>query len=184
MFTHRLLGLALVAGLALVPAACGSADEAPAPPATEVPAPEEAAPATDAPGSIVDVAAAAGTFETLIAAASAAGLAETLDTGGPFTVFAPTDEAFAALPEGTLEGLLADPDALAQILLYHVLAGEVRAAQVVELSEAETLQGETVSIMAHDGMVMINNATVIAADVEASNGVIHVIDTVLLPGGN
>jgi len=182
MTMNQLSRLALVAALFMFPAACGTADDAP--PATDPPEAEEVAPAPDEPGSIVAVAAAAGNFETLIAAASAAGLAETLDTGGPFTVFAPTDEAFAALPEGTLEGLLADPEALSQILLYHVVAGEVRAAQVVDMESAETLQGGQLSIMVHDDMVMVNNATVIATDIEASNGVIHVIDTVLIPGGN
>lgn len=195
MSTKRFLGLALVAGLAMAPAACGTADEAPSPEgeasytadqpmAGDMAMPETAPPEAADTGSIVDVAAAAGTFETLLAAAAAAGLVETLDGEGPFTVFAPTDEAFAALPEGTVESLLADPDALAEILLYHVVAGEVRAAQVVEMDEAETVQGETLEIMAHNGTVMVNNATVVAADVEASNGVIHVIDTVLLPGGN
>ncbi len=194
MFSKRTLGLALVAGLALAPAACGTADEAPepgmeAPSTAETPpaaTPETAPPEMTAaePGTIVDVAAEAGTFETLLAAASAAGLVETLDGEGPYTIFAPTDDAFAALPEGTIEALLADPDALREILLYHVVAGEVTAEQVVALDEAETVQGESVTIMAHDGMVMVNDATVIATDIEASNGIIHVIDTVLLPNGS
>lgn len=131
---------------------------------------------------IVDVAAEAGSFSTLLAAAEAAGLVETLRGEGPFTVFAPTDAAFAALPEGTVEGLLEDPEALREILLFHVVAGEVTSSQVVNLSEAETVQGGMLSISVMDGTVMINDARVVTADVEASNGVIHVIDSVLLPG--
>ncbi|TVP42102.1 MAG: fasciclin domain-containing protein [Gemmatimonadales bacterium] len=136
------------------------------------------------PGSIVDVAAQAGSFETLLAAAAAAGLVETLDTGGPFTLFAPTDEAFAALPAGTLESLLADPDALRDILLYHVVSGRVTASDVAALNQATSLQGGSLQIMVHNGSVMVNDATVTATDIEASNGIIHVIDTVLIPGGN
>jgi uncharacterized surface protein with fasciclin (FAS1) repeats len=183
MFAKRFLGLTLAAALAVVPAACGGADEAAdtdmeAPSTTEMPAAAEMQ-----PGTIVEVAAAAGTFETLLAAAAAAGLVETLESEGPFTVLAPTDEAFAKLPEGTVEGLLADPEALAQILLYHVIPGEFRAAEAIQLTEAGTAQGGTVSIMVQDGIVMINDATVTATDIEASNGVIHVIDTVLIPAG-
>ena len=132
-------------------------------------------------GTIVDVAAEAGTFTTLLAAAEAAGLVDTLNSEGPFTVFAPTDDAFAALPEGTVEGLLADPDALRAILLYHVVAGDVRAADVVNLTSATTVNGADVSIEVVDGQVLVGGATVVAADVEASNGVIHVIDAVLIP---
>jgi len=186
MFPKRFLGLSLLAALAIVPAACGGTDEAPsadtqAPSAAEMPAVAEMRPAAE-PGNIVEVAAAAGTFETLLAAAAAAGLVETLSSDGPFTVLAPTDDAFAKLPAGTVEGLLADPDALAQILLYHVIPGEFRAADVVQLSEAATAEGSTVSIMVREGAVMINDANVIATDIEASNGVVHVIDTVLIPG--
>ncbi len=130
---------------------------------------------------IVEVAAAAGTFTTLLAAAEAAGLVDVLKSEGPFTVFAPTDEAFAALPEGTVASLLANPEALRAILLYHVVPGKVMAAQVVGLNEATTAQGATVSISTYGETVRINDATVIAADIEASNGVIHVIDTVILP---
>ena len=106
---------------------------------------------------------------------------ETLQSDGPFTVFAPTDEAFAKLPEGTVEALLADPDQLRAILLYHVVPGKVMAADVVKLSEAKTLNGQSVAITVDHGTVMVNSATVTQTDVEASNGVIHVIDTVLLP---
>ena len=134
-------------------------------------------------GNIVEVASDAGSFETLLTAATAAGLAETLSGEGPFTVFAPTDEAFAALPEGALDDLLADPEALKNVLLYHVVQGsEVKAADVVELTEAEMANGGTVSITVTDGKVMLNDSvTVTSTDIAASNGVIHVIDTVLLP---
>ncbi len=121
-----------------------------------------------------------GGFKTLTAAIEAAGLQETLTEKGPFTVFAPTDEAFAKLPEGTVDLLLADPEALKQVLLYHVTEGTVLAEDVVKLKDAKTLNGQKVAIRAEDG-VMINNAHVIKTDIMAGNGVIHVIDTVLLP---
>ncbi|MGD8320884.1 MAG: fasciclin domain-containing protein [Gemmatimonadota bacterium] len=130
---------------------------------------------------LVQTAQKAGSFETLLAALDATGLTETLKGAGPFTVFAPTDEAFAALPAGTLEALLADPATLASILTYHVVAGEVTAQQVVGLDSAETVNGAAVSISVENGMVMIDDATVVAADVFATNGVIHVIDKVILP---
>jgi len=130
--------------------------------------------------NIVEVASEAGTFETLLAAATAAGLVDTLTGEGPFTVFAPTDDAFAKLPEGTVEALLADTDKLRDILLYHVVAGKVMAADVIELESATTVFGQDVTIDTEDG-VKIDGASVIAADIEASNGVIHVIDTVILP---
>ncbi|CAN5762664.1 fasciclin domain-containing protein [soil metagenome] len=133
---------------------------------------------------IVEVATEAGTFTTLLAAAEAAGLVDVLRSEGPFTVFAPTDEAFAKLPEGTVESLLANPDALRAILLYHVVPGKVMAAQVVGMSEATTAQGASVSISTYGESVRINDATVVAADIEASNGVIHVIDTLILPPSN
>jgi uncharacterized surface protein with fasciclin (FAS1) repeats len=121
-----------------------------------------------------------GGFKTLTAAIEAAGLQEALSEKGPFTVFAPTDEAFAKLPEGTVEALLADPEALKQVLLYHVTEGTVLAEDVVKLKKAETLNGQKVAINAKDG-VKINDATVIKTDIMAENGVIHVIDTVLIP---
>jgi uncharacterized surface protein with fasciclin (FAS1) repeats len=133
---------------------------------------------------IVDVATEAGTFSTLLAAAEAAGLVDVLRSAGPFTVFAPTDEAFAALPEGTVESLLQNPDALRDILLYHVVSGKVMAADVIKLDRAETAQGGWVSISTYGGTVRINDARVVTADVEASNGVIHVIDAVILPTAN
>lgn len=129
---------------------------------------------------IVDIAAGAGTFNTLVAAVQAAGLEDTLRGEGPFTVFAPTDEAFDALPEGTVEGLLADPEALAAILTYHVVPGAVMSTDLSDGMEAETVNGQTVTITLGDA-VMVNDATVVTADIEASNGVIHVIDSVLLP---
>ena len=119
-------------------------------------------------------------FKTLTAAVEAAGLQETLTDGGPFTVFAPTDEAFAKLPEGTVESLLANPDKLKKVLLYHVVSGIVMAADVVKLESAETLNGTKVAINAKDG-VKVNDANVIKTDIGASNGVVHVIDTVLIP---
>jgi uncharacterized surface protein with fasciclin (FAS1) repeats len=133
--------------------------------------------------TIVDIAVDDGRFTTLVAALDAAGLVEALQGEGPFTVFAPTDDAFAALPAGTLDSLLADTDALTKVLLYHVVDGKVMAAQVIELEgqEVETLSGDNVMVIIMDGTVKINDAQVIIADIEASNGVIHVIDAVLVP---
>ena len=129
---------------------------------------------------IVDTAAAAGNFTTLLAAAEAAGLVDTLKSEGPFTVFAPTDEAFAALPEGTVEGLLADTDALTKVLTYHVVAGKVMSTDLSNNMMAGTVNGAEITIMTEGG-VMVNDANVVAADIEATNGVIHVIDAVILP---
>lgn len=140
--------------------------------------------ASNSDKDIVDTAIAAGNFETLVAAVQAAGLVETLKGDGPFTVFAPTDEAFAKLPAGTVEALLQDKEKLTAILTYHVVAGKVMAADVVNLDSATTVNGESVSIHVMDGTVMIDNATVVATDIETTNGVIHVIDTVILPSGN
>lgn len=148
-----------------------------------VPSDAAAAPRQDHPGDIVETAVAAGSFTTLAAALEAAGLVETLQGDGPFTVFAPTDDAFAALPDGTVESLLEpeNRDALVAILTYHVVAGRVTSDQVVQLDEATTVNGAPVQIAVEDGTVRINQATVTAVDVAASNGVIHVIDQVLLP---
>ena len=131
---------------------------------------------------IVDTAVKAGSFKTLAAALKAAGLVDTLKGKGPFTVFAPTDEAFEKLPPGTVETLLKpeNKDKLVAILTYHVVPGNVKAADVVKLKSAKTVQGQNVTIDATDG-VKINNAKVVKADIECGNGVIHVIDTVLLP---
>ena len=130
--------------------------------------------------SIAEIAVAGG-FNTLVAALDAASLVETLSGEGTFTVFAPTDEAFAALPEGMLDELLADTETLSQILLYHVVGDVVMAEQVVTLDEAETLQGSKVAIEVIDGKVFLNESQVTSTDIEASNGVIHVIDAVLVP---
>ncbi len=129
---------------------------------------------------IVDTAVGAGQFNTLVAAVKAAGLVDTLKGPGPFTVFAPTDEAFAKLPAGTVDGLLKDPEKLRAILTYHVVAGKVMAADV-KTGEAKTVQGQSVALKAEGGKVTVNGANVVTADVAASNGVIHVIDTVILP---
>lgn len=131
--------------------------------------------------NIVETAVNAGSFSTLVAAVQAAGLAETLQGEGPFTVFAPTDDAFAALPEGTVEALLNDKEKLAAILTYHVVAGKVMAKEVVGLDKAETVNGQSVMIETNDDTVMINDAKVIKTDIVCSNGVIHVIDKVILP---
>lgn len=161
--------LAIVAALTL--SACGSDSETASETTTE----------TTAPGTIVDVAVGAGNFTTLVAAVTAADLVETLSGEGPFTVFAPTDEAFAALPAGVLDALLLPENkaTLAKILTYHVVSGMVMAADVTD-SDVATVEGQTVKLSTMGG-VMVNNATVISADVMASNGVIHAIDAVILP---
>lgn len=130
---------------------------------------------------IVDTAVAAGNFTTLVAAVKAAGLVETLKSTGPFTVFAPTDQAFAKLPAGTVDALLKDPAKLKGILLYHVVSGKVMAESVVKMNSAKTVQGGTVKIQAMGGKVMLDNAQVVKTDIATDNGVIHVIDTVILP---
>jgi uncharacterized surface protein with fasciclin (FAS1) repeats len=135
------------------------------------------------PADIVDTAVAAGGFNTLATALKAAGLVETLKGPGPFTVFAPTDEAFAKLPAGTLESLLKPENKakLAGILTYHVVPGKVMAADVVKLTGAKTVNGQSVKIAVKDGKVTVDGANVVKTDVAASNGVIHVIDAVILP---
>ena len=139
-----------------------------------------------AEADIVDTAVANGSFTTLATALQAAGLVDTLKGEGPFTVFAPTDEAFAKLPDGTVATLLepANKDKLAAILTYHVVPGEVTAAQVAGMTEAQTVNGTMLKIDASGGKVIVNDATVTTADVMATNGVIHVVDTVLLPPSN
>ena len=134
---------------------------------------------------VVDTAIAAGSFKTLAKALDAAGLVTTLKGGGPFTVFAPTDEAFAKLPDGTLETLLKpeNKEKLRRILTYHVVAGKVMASDVVKLQSARAVSGDTITVKVEDGVVHVENATVTSADVLASNGVIHVIDSVILPKG-
>lgn len=141
------------------------------------------APVAAAPKDIVDTAVAAGSFNTLVAAVKAAGLVDTLKSKGPFTVFAPTDEAFAKLPAGTVESLLKPENKakLIAILTYHVVPGSVMAADVVKLSGAKTVQGQQVDIKVADGKVTVDGANVVKTDIETSNGVIHVIDSVILP---
>jgi uncharacterized surface protein with fasciclin (FAS1) repeats len=195
--------LLLVSGLAvvgLVASACGDDDGNAAPTTTQATAPATVAPATEAPSTmpapattdadIVDTANTAGEFTTLVAAVKAAGLEDTLRGEGPFTVFAPTDDAFAALPAGTIESLLEDPAGdLTDILTYHVVPGEVTAADVVGLDgeAVTTVNGAAITIgVADDGSVTLtdaagNDVAVVATDIQASNGVIHVIDSVLLP---
>ena len=179
----KLSVLAVVLAVMVMVSACVPATPAPSAPQpqpTAVPAEPTQAPEPMAK-DIVDTAVANGSFTTLVAAAQAAGLVDTLKGAGPFTVFAPTDEAFKKLPAGTVEALLKDPAALKDILLYHVVAGKVMAADAAKLDSADTVLGKPIAIKVVDGKVMINDATVAAADVAASNGVIHVIDTVLLP---
>lgn len=132
---------------------------------------------------VIDVAVENGSFNTLVTAVKAAGLVDTLKGEGPFTIFAPTDEAFAKLPGGTVETLLKpeNKDKLVSVLTYHVISGKVMAADVIKMASAKTIQGQMVKITLDGDSVMVNNANVIAADVKASNGVIHVIDNVLLP---
>jgi len=132
---------------------------------------------------IVDTAVAAGSFKTLVAAVGAAGLVETLKGAGPFTVFAPTDDAFAKLPKGTVESLILPENKtkLVEILTHHVVAGKVMAADVVKLTTASTVAGKSVAIAVKEGKVKIDDATVVTADVLCTNGVIHIVDSVILP---
>jgi uncharacterized surface protein with fasciclin (FAS1) repeats len=140
----------------------------------------ENAAAADADGDIIAVATGAGNFTTLVKAIRAAGLVETLQGPGPFTVFAPTDEAFAKLPDGTLEALLADKEKLVAVLTYHVAPGKLEAAELVKVSEVKMVQGQALKVGTADG-VTVDNASVVKTDIAASNGVIHVIDTVVIP---
>ncbi len=186
----------LVPALAIAIAACSSAASPSAVPtaaSTPSPAAATAAAPSIAPSAsaaamakdIVQTATEAGSFKTLLTAAKAAGLVETLQGKGPFTVFAPTDAAFAALPAGTLDGLLKDPAALKKILLYHVVSGAVTADKVVGLTSANSVEGSPIAISVKDGTVYLNDtAKVVTPDVMASNGVIHVIDQVILPPAN
>jgi len=183
----------LLPALAIAIAACsGAASPSPSTTAAPVPsaAPTSAASPSAAPSAsaaamskdIVETASEAGSFATLLTAATAAGLVETLQGEGPYTVFAPTDEAFAALPAGTLDGLLADKEALKKVLLYHVVSGAVTSDQVVGLTSADSVEGSPIAVAVKDGVVYLNDsAKVVTPDVMASNGVIHVIDQVLLP---
>ena len=176
----------LLPALAIAIAACSAA-------ASPSVAPTTAASPTTAPSAsaaamakdIVQTATEADSFKTLLTAVKAAGLVETLQGKGPFTVFAPTDAAFAALPAGTLDGLLKDPAALKKVLLYHVVSGAVTADKVVGLTSATSVEGSPIAIAVKDGTVYLNDtAKVVTPDVMASNGVIHVIDKVILPPAN
>ncbi len=186
--SKKFAGLAAALMILPVAVACGnqSADVAtdPAPDATaEVPETEVTTTDPAATGeTIVDVAAENGSFNTLVAAVQAAGLAETLSSEGPYTVFAPTDDAFAALPAGTVDKLLLpeNQEVLAQILSYHVVSGEVPSSDV-ETGTVATVEGSDLDVVADESGVTVNDATVIQPDVIASNGVIHAIDSVLLP---
>jgi len=131
--------------------------------------------------NIVETAVGAGLFSTLVTAVKAAGLVETLSGPGPFTVFAPTDEAFAKLPAGTVEKLLQDKAKLASILTYHVVSGKYMAADVLKMSSLKSVQGQNITISLKDGAPMVDNAKIVKTDIVCSNGVIHVIDTVILP---
>ncbi len=186
----------LVPALAIAIAACSSAaspSAAPTTAPTATPASTAATSPSIAPSAsaaamakdIVETATEAGSFKTLLTAVQAAGLVETLQGKGPFTVFAPTDAAFAALPAGTLDGLLKDPAALKKVLLYHVVSGSVTADKVVGLTSATSVEGSPVAISVKDGTVYLNDsAKVVTPDLMASNGVIHVIDKVILPPSN
>jgi len=177
----RTILLSLAAVAIAVSACSAAATPAPATPAPATPAPSMAPAMKD----IVDTAAGAGTFTTLLKAATAAGLVDTLKGAGPFTVFAPTDAAFAKLPAGTLDGLLKDPAALKKILLYHVVSGKVMADKVVGMTSADSVAGPAIKISVKDGTVYLNDtAKVVTPDIETSNGVIHVIDQVILPPAN
>jgi len=136
---------------------------------------------TASAADIVDTAVGAGSFNTLVAAVKAAGLVDTLKGAGPFTVFAPTDEAFAKLPAGTVDGLLKDPEKLKKILLYHVVSGKVMAADVVKLKSAGTVEGSSAKISVKGGKVMVDGANVVKTDIVCDNGLIHVIDSVIMP---
>jgi transforming growth factor-beta-induced protein len=175
-----LLFVAVFVLAACAPAATPEPTTIPEPTAMPEPTAE---PEPETPGTIVDIAIADERFSTLVTAVVAADLVETLSSEGPFTVFAPTNDAFAALPEGTVESLLLpeNKQLLTDILLYHVVSGKVMAADVVELESATTALGADISIKVEMGNVFINDAQVIITDIEASNGVIHVIDTVILP---
>lgn len=162
--------------------ACNSSETKPAEATAETVTEETTAPA-EAPKDVVDVAISSPDHTTLVSAVTAAGLVETLKGAGPFTIFAPSNAAFAALPAGTVEGLLKpeSKSALTNILTYHVVSGAVKAADLTDGQKVKTLQGEELTVSIKDGKVMINGANVMAADLTGTNGVIHVIDAVLMP---
>lgn len=158
-FSTLVLALAVAFGVAVMPASAN----------------------INADKDIVDTAVAAGSFNTLVTAVKEAGLVETLKGSGPFTVFAPTDEAFAKIPKDKLTALLKDKEALKKVLLYHVVAGKVMAKDVVKMKSAKTVQGTSAKVTVKGDKVMIDNANVVKTDIACSNGVIHVIDSVIMP---
>lgn len=172
-----------ILGVALFAMNSGSTETEPTPTPTQpVEVVEEPAVEMEEQNTIVDIAVGSDDFTTLVTAVTEAGLVETLSGEGPFTVFAPTDEAFAKVPAETLQALLADKEELTKVLTYHVVPGKVMAADVVELTSATTVQGQDITIeVTPEGKVMVNDAEVVITDIEASNGVIHVIDSVILP---
>ena len=174
---------------AVLVAACSSDGDDDSASTTEAPAETSTTAAPDtttaaADQNIVETAVAAGDFTTLVTAVEAADLAGTLSGDGPYTVFAPTDAAFEALPAGTLDDLLADPEALTDVLTYHVVDGDVMAADLSDGMEVTALNGDTLTITIDGDTVKVNDATVTTADIVTSNGVIHVIDSVLIPPAN
>lgn len=174
--------LALVASVSIFTlAGCGGGAQSE--PGAAAPTSAQGGPSSSAKSDIVDTAVSAGQFKTLVAAVKAADLVDTLKGPGPYTVFAPTDEAFAKLPPGTVEGLLKpeNKDKLKAVLTYHVVSGKVMAADAAKLTSAKTVQGKELKVSATGGTVMINDAKVVKADIACSNGVIHVIDTVVIP---
>lgn len=174
----KILSLAVLSGLTVFAMSCDNKSTE----STEVEEIEEVV-VEEAPNTVVDIAVGSPDHTTLVAAVSAAGLVETLSDEGPFTVFAPTNAAFGALPEGTVESLLLEEnrDQLTAILTYHVVAGNVLSGDLSDGQVVTTLQGQELTVSIKDGKVMINDATVVAADLSGSNGVVHVIDGVLLP---
>ncbi len=177
----RLVGAIGLATVGLAVAGCGGGGDSSSDGAATTAVPAATTTEEAVQENIVETAVAAGDFTTLTSLVEQAGLAGTLSANGPFTVFAPTDDAFAKVPQETLDSLAADPEALKAVLLYHVVDGEARATDVAELSSAETLNGKLVQLETTEGTVKVNDAKVVHADVTASNGVIHVIDEVLIP---
>jgi uncharacterized surface protein with fasciclin (FAS1) repeats len=173
------IGVTAVAATAM--AACGSSSSSSSSSSSASSTPAMTAAAPGASTNLVQTAVAAGQFKTLAALLTKAGLADTLATGGPYTVFAPTDEAFAKVPKATLDGLAGNPEQLKAVLLYHVVPGKVMAADAMKLSSAKTLNGKPLMLSTSGSELMVDGATVTSPDVAASNGVIHVINTVLIP---
>lgn len=180
---NKFLSFAAIAGFSIMALTACNSGETKTSETTTVDTVKETVAPPAAPKDVVDVAIGSADHTTLVAAVTAAGLVETLKGAGPFTIFAPTNAAFAALPAGTVDGLLKpeSKDALTKILTYHVVAGAVKAADLKDGQKVKTLQGEELTVSIKDGKVMINGANVTAADLTGSNGVVHVIDAVLMP---